>query len=93
LRVLFDNNIPAPLRRFLRGHEISTAFELGWQELKNGNLLSAAEGSGFEVFLTADQSIREEQNLARRRISIVALEPITGPYSKQEVPKSRPGST
>jgi hypothetical protein len=33
----------------------------GWDRLKNGELLDAAEA--FEVFLTADQSIRHQQNL------------------------------
>jgi hypothetical protein len=36
-------------------------------------LLYAAEAAGFEVFLAADQSIRYQQNLGRRKIAIVVL--------------------
>ena len=41
--------------------------------MKNGDLLQAAEQSGFELFLTADKNIRYQQNLAGRKIAIVVL--------------------
>jgi hypothetical protein len=46
---------------------------LGWRELTNGDLLSAAEQAGFDVMLTADTNLRYQQNLSERRISIVVL--------------------
>jgi hypothetical protein len=51
VRVLFDQNIPAPLRNILGSHDVSTAHEMGWSALENGQLLHAAEESGFDVFL------------------------------------------
>jgi hypothetical protein len=36
--VLFDQGTPVPLRRVLSGHIVSTAFEMGWAELSNGEL-------------------------------------------------------
>jgi hypothetical protein len=42
------------LRHALAPHEASTAFELGWSNLENGDLLREAEGR-FEVFVTTDQ--------------------------------------
>ena len=51
MRVLFDQGTPAPLRHALAPHEVSTAFELGWSNLENGDLLLEAEGR-FEVFVT-----------------------------------------
>ncbi|MGO9256227.1 MAG: hypothetical protein ACLQU1_08000 [Bryobacteraceae bacterium] len=41
--------------------------------LKNGRLLEAAEDAGFEALITVDQSIPDQQNLARRRIAVVIL--------------------
>jgi hypothetical protein len=73
LLVLLDNSVPQGLRRFLRGHQVVVAVDLGWEQLKNGKLLSAAEEPGCEVFATADQGIKTEQNLTGRRIAIVAL--------------------
>jgi hypothetical protein len=37
MRVLFDQGTPGPLRGFLIGHEVITAFEVGWSEISNGD--------------------------------------------------------
>jgi hypothetical protein len=58
LRLLFDHNMPAPLRHDLPSHEILLAAERGWEELKNGELLSAAEFAGFQVLVTVDKKLR-----------------------------------
>jgi len=73
VKVLFDQNVPRNLRSHLSGHKISTAANMGWQELENGDLLKAAESGGFAVFITCDQSLRYQQNLTERRIGIVEL--------------------
>jgi hypothetical protein len=72
VRVLFDQGVPAPLREHLRDHEVRTAFELGWSELSNGELLARAEPE-FDVFVTTDRHLRDQQNLAGRRIAILVL--------------------
>jgi hypothetical protein len=72
MRILFDQGTPAPLRHALAPHEVSTAFELGWSNLENGDLLRAAEGR-FEVFITTDQNLRYQQNLTGRQLAIMAL--------------------
>jgi predicted nuclease of predicted toxin-antitoxin system len=72
VKILFDHGTPAPLRRALVGHAVSTAHEMGWSELDNGSFLSAAE-SEFDVIITTDQSIRHQQNLAGHRVAILVL--------------------
>lgn len=57
----------------MSGREISTCTQLGWTELKNGDLLSLAESEGFEVMITADQNFRYQQNLSKHRISLIVL--------------------
>jgi hypothetical protein len=71
--VLFDQRTPVPLREFLTGHTIRTAAEQHWTTLENGLLLDAAEAAGFHLLPTTDKNIRYQQNLAGRRIGIVAL--------------------
>jgi hypothetical protein len=57
MRVLFDQATPVPSRSYLEGHTVTTAFRQGWDTLKNGELLAAAEQAGFE---TRDvESLRE----------------------------------
>ena len=73
MRVLFDQGTPAPLRRYLPGHRVETAFERGWSELRNSALLDRAEEEAFDVLVTTDQSLRHQQDLAGRKLSIVVL--------------------
>ncbi len=73
MRILFDQGTPVPLREALTQHEVATAYERGWSQLKNGELLDAAERGGFEVFVTTDSRLRHQQNLSSRRIAIVCL--------------------
>ena len=50
MRILFDQGTPAPLRRALIGHTVSTAYEMGWTQLGNGDLLRVAE-TRFDVLV------------------------------------------
>lgn len=72
MKILFDHGTPVPLRRHLPDHEIATAYEMGWARLSNGDLLAAAEPA-FTAFITTDQSLRYQQNLAGRRLAILVL--------------------
>ena len=58
MRILLDHNTPAPLRYWLLGHQVETAYERGWAELTNGDLLRIAEEAGFDVMITTDKGIR-----------------------------------
>ena len=73
MKILFDANTPAPLARFLRGHQVTRADELGWQGLENGALLDAAERAGLDMLLTCDQSLPYQQNFMGRRLAVVIL--------------------
>jgi hypothetical protein len=53
-------------------HTCTTAQKRGWVGIKNGDLLRLAEG-GFDLFITSDQNIRYQQNLAGRQIAILEL--------------------
>ncbi len=51
MRVLLDACVPRLLRNFLTNYSVNTAQEMGWGQLKNGDLLREAEIQ-FEVFIT-----------------------------------------
>lgn len=72
MKILLDECVPWPMRKLLAGHDCTTAQKHGWTGLKNGDLLSQAEGK-FDLFITSDQNIRYQQNLAGRRIPILEL--------------------
>jgi hypothetical protein len=73
LKILFDQGVPVPLRSRLVGHEVATAYELNWSELKNGELIAAAESAGYELLLTTDQNLKYQQNLSARKIGVIVL--------------------
>lgn len=73
MRVLVDESLPRPLVRELSGHDCTTVQQRGWSGLKNGNLLRQAAEAGFAVFLTADQGIEFQQNLADLGVGVVVV--------------------
>ena len=73
MKILLDQNLSARLARLLTGHDVTHASSAGWAELTNGVLLRAAEEAGFEIFLTGDQNIKHQTNMAGRRIAVVVL--------------------
>ncbi len=73
MRVLLDHNVPRQLRRVLQAHHVSTARTMEWDELSNGDLLSAAQARGFHIFVTADKNLAYQQNLQGRTLALVVL--------------------
>lgn len=72
MRILLDECVPSPLRHLLSSHDCATTQQLGWTGIKNGQLLRLAEAQ-FDLFITADQNLRYQQNLSGRRIAIIEL--------------------
>ena len=74
MRVLLDENLPFKLRRlFEAGVEVVTVDYRGWKGKENGELLKSAENE-FDVFVTMDQGIPQQQNLSEIKMGIVLLE-------------------
>ena len=84
MRILFDQGTPVPLREFLRGHDVATAFEMHWSNLSNGDLLLAAEKQ-FDVLITTDQQLCYQQNLASRKIGVLVLPSASWPKLRPQV--------
>src|SRR2546426_61808 len=72
MNILLDECVPWPIHKLLTSHQCTTVPRRGWGGIKNGDLLRLAEGE-FDLFITADQNIRYQQNLAGRRIPILEL--------------------
>ena len=94
MRILFDQGTPAPLRHALAGHSVETAYERGWSNPSNGALLNAAEDASFDLFVTTDQNLRYQQDLAGRRLAILVLptpagRSFSGMYRKSWLPSAR----
>ncbi len=73
LRVLLDENLPHALRNYLAHHDTMTAAYAGFGSFKNGELLKAAETAAFDVLVTADKTLRFEQNLSGRKLCVISV--------------------
>lgn len=72
MRVLLDACVPRRLRRYLPGHVVRTAPEMGWGDLDNGDLLDAMAGQ-FDVLVTVDKNLPRQQSVANRPIAVVVV--------------------
>ena len=73
MRLLLDKNISWDLRPYLlERHEASTAAYLGWDRLVNGALLARARNN-FDVLITHDQSIPQQQNITEADVAVIVL--------------------
>lgn len=100
MRVLLDEQLPRPLARELKGHVVRTVQQQGWAGLGNGELLRRAAANGFDLFLTADQNLQFQQNLAHSSCAIIVVVARTNtledllllvPEILQAMPSVRPG--
>jgi hypothetical protein len=99
VRILFDHSVPRPLRNYLRPHVVLTAQAQGWDRLRNGALLKAAEEHDFDVVVTADKNMQHQQNIANSKLAVVVLSRSKGPDAERCAPeilraidKAKPGS-
>lgn len=72
MRIVLDECVPWPLAKHLAGHTCTSPQRSGWGGFENGDLLRIAEAD-HDLFVTSDQNLRYQQNLADRKIAILEL--------------------
>ena len=87
MRILFDQGTPVPLRKYLTEHSVTTAYEEGWSNLSNGDLLKSAEDKGYQIFVTTDRNLRYQQNLSDRQMAIVVFLSTSWPKIRTQTDK------
>ena len=87
MKVLLDENLPHRLRLALEGHDVFSAKFMGWAGVKNGRLLALIEEHSFEVFITADQAMKGQQNFSDRTVAMVYLTAQEWPVLSLRVPE------
>ena len=75
MRVLLDENFPPRVQPDLVGHDCAHVIKIGWRGLLNGELLTKAEQAGFDVLLTLDTNIPDQNTVKGRKISVYVLLP------------------
>jgi predicted nuclease of predicted toxin-antitoxin system len=80
-RILLDENLDEALKQLLSGEfDVRTVRERGWKGKKNGELLRTAEQE-FDVFVTIDNNLEHQQNLARFKLGFIIMKARSNAYS------------
>lgn len=72
MKILLDECTPHVLKKLLTEFEVKTVQDQGWSGTTNGALIRLAEGK-FDVLITSDQSLKYQQQLVHRQLSIIQL--------------------
>src|SRR5436190_16233274 len=72
MRVLLDECIDRRFAKSITGHTVKSVSQIGWSSLKNGELLKKAE-SNFDVFVTVDRGLSQQQNISNKDIAVIVL--------------------
>ena len=72
MKLLLDECVTRRVRRDLTGHEVHTVEDAGLKGLENGELLKAAAGV-YEVLVTVDRNLPNQQNIANLHIAVLVL--------------------
>lgn len=72
MKIIFDENVPWPLRQFFPAHEVTTIQKEGLGGCENGEVIRYVDGK-FDVLLLADKNLRYQQNLMGRTVALVEL--------------------
>ena len=72
MKLLLDESLPRGLKKDLAGHDVTTVPEQGWAGKSNGELLELAE-EDFDAFITADQNLEYQQDMAQFSIAVIVL--------------------
>jgi hypothetical protein len=102
MQILLDECVPARMRQELPGHEVQTVPRAGWAGIKNGKLLQLVADSGkFNLFLTMDKSLPEQNQTKKLPFAIVVLRATSNsifavrpfaPVLLRRMPEFKPGN-
>lgn len=73
MRILIDECLDWRMCRSLTGHECSSVRKMGWDGLRNGELLAKAQ-IDFDVFVNGDRNLTFQQDVTKVDMAVVVLQ-------------------
>jgi hypothetical protein len=70
---LIDECLDWRLSRSLPGHFCTSVPKMGWNGIKNGDLLALMKQERFDVFITGDRNLQFQQHVPAASVAIVVL--------------------
>jgi predicted nuclease of predicted toxin-antitoxin system len=73
-KLLLDENLPVRLKfDFPDDMEILTVNDMGWNSMKNRELLKAMENNSFDGLITSDQNLIYQQNIRIHNLAFIII--------------------
>ncbi len=74
MKILLDENLPFKVNYdFGEDCKVFSVRDMNWSGIKNGELLEKATKSGFDVMITLDKNLKNQQNLPKFDIIFILL--------------------
>ncbi|WP_025144701.1 DUF5615 family PIN-like protein [Pedobacter jeongneungensis] len=80
MKLLLDENLPKRLKEHFEEHEIYTVRDMGWNGVKNGELLKLMIADEFDVLITFDKNLQFQQNFSKYTLPIIVLNAFDNTY-------------
>lgn len=77
MKILIDECLPKDLKKQLVNHSPFTVRDMKWEGKKNGELLKRMVNAGFEVFITIDSNLPNQQNLRAFPLIYICIKAIS----------------
>jgi hypothetical protein len=75
MKILLDENIDVRLKNFFPvEYSVYTVRDMGWNGIKNGELLLLLKENNFDAWIVVDKNIPYQQNTANLSCSVIVLD-------------------
>lgn len=81
MKLLLDENLPRRLKQDFPEYEIYTVRDLGWNGIKNGQLMKLMIENGFHALMTFDKNLQHQQNFKKYSLTVFVLSAISNTYN------------
>ncbi|MBK9637950.1 MAG: DUF5615 family PIN-like protein [Bacteroidetes bacterium] len=73
MKLLLDENLPKRLKQELKGHDVYSVSDMGWNGKKNGELLLLMTQHQFHALITFDKNLQHQQNFKKYDVLVLVL--------------------
>jgi hypothetical protein len=77
MKILLDECVTKRLKGHLKEFDVYTVSDMAWNGIKNGNLMTLCVENGFDILLTIDKNIVNQQNLIKYNLTLAIFNSLT----------------
>lgn len=77
MKILLDECVTKKLKPHLPEFEVFTVSEMQWNGIKNGRLMALCVENNFDLLLTIDKNLMNQQDLNKYNLAIVVFDSLT----------------